>query len=278
MTRSLTLIVENLAFPEGLRWRHGQLWYSDQHAGEIHAWSPATGDRVVHTLSGAVSGLGWTPDGDLLAVSMDDRQLLRAEADGSLVTVADLAQYTPDPINDMVVDDGGVAYIGSFGFDLHGGATFATGLVLQVRPDGSHGIAADDLSFPNGMVITDQGRTLVVAETFGARLTAFTIDTDASLRDRRVWAALPGDVFPDGIGLDVEGGIWVASTTTAECIRVVEGGEITDRVSCEGTSAYTCVLGGDDGCTLFIATSGDLSPDDARAHRSGRIQAVDVGV
>ncbi len=277
MREGITPIVTDLAFPEGLRWRHGELWYSDMHVGEIHSWAPTTGDRTVHTLTGAVSGLGWTPNGELLAVSMDDRRLLRFGADGAPVTMADLAQFTPSPINDMVVDDGGVAYIGSFGFDLHGGADFGTGAVLQVRPDGSTEIAASDLSFPNGMVITDNGSTLVVAETLAARLTAFTIGADASLSDPRVWASLPSDMFPDGICLDTGGGIWLASTTTAECALVLEGGEIADRVSCNGASAFACALGGEDGRTLFIATSDHLAPQEARSHRSGRIQAVDLG-
>ena len=278
MSAPLASLVDHLAFPEGLRWRDGQLWFSDMHAGQVRTWSPATGDQLVVSVDGPVSGLGWSPAGDLLVVSMDDRRLLRVTADGELVEVADLSGYTPNPINDMTVDHDGRAYIGTFGFDFHGGADLATGLILSVEPDGTHRIAADDLWFPNGMVLTDRARTLVVAETFAARLTAFTIHPDGTLTDRRVWAQLPGDVLPDGICLDADGAVWVASATTAECLRVVEGGDIVDRIPTGGPNAFACTLGGEEGRTLFIATNEHATPEDARTHRSGRIQATDVEI
>lgn len=292
----LTTAVEGLAFAEGLRWRDSQLWFSDMHAGEVHAWSPpregAGGgtDSVVVRVTGSPSGLGWTPEGDLLVVSMNDRRLLRLPASdpgGTAVAVADLSDYTPHPINDMVVDRNGRAYIGSFGFDLHGRGELQPSIVISVDPDGTHRVAADDLLFPNGMVIVEgdagdgrpggTGGTLVVAESFGGRLTAFTIGPDGSLSDRRVWAALPEGVSPDGICLDAAGAVWVASPTTRECLRVIEGGQVTDRVATGDRMAIACALGGEDGRDLYIATSAHLSPTSSAQQRDGRIEVVRAG-
>jgi sugar lactone lactonase YvrE len=278
VTETVEIVVDGLAFAEGLRWHHDALWYADMHAGEIHSWSTGSGDTVVAEIPGPVSGLGWAPNGDLLAVSMDDRRLLQVDLKGPPATVADLSAHTPHPINDMTVDATGRAYIGTFGFDFHAGADFQTGLVLQVDPDGGHRIAADDLWFPNGMVLTDLGRTLVVAETYGGRLTAFARNDDGSLADRRVWAQLPAGVLPDGICLDADGAIWIASTTTSECLRIVEGGDVVDRVTVGERMAVACTLGGDDGRTLFIATSEHLAPEDTRRHRSSRIEATTVEI
>jgi len=270
----LQTVIDGLAFAEGLRWRDGQLWFSDMHAGEVHAWSPAGGgnDRVVARVEGSPSGLGWTPDGDLLVVSMNDRRLLRIDPSGNASALADLSAYTPYPINDMTVDGHGRAYIGCFGFDLHGRGELQPSIVISVEPDGSHRIAAADLLFPNGMVIS--GDTLVVAESFGGRLSAFTLREDGSLSERRVWAALPEGVSPDGICLEPDGAVWVASPTTRECLRVLEGGEVTDRVATGDRMSIACALGGNDGRDLFIATSSHLSPSSAAQHREGRIEVT----
>lgn len=281
---SLRTVIDGLAFAEGLRWCNSELWFSDMHAGEVHAWSPADGgtDRVVALVPGSPSGLGWTPDGDLLVVSMNDRRLLRlhsADPAATPVLVADLSDYTPHPINDMIVDRRGRAYIGSFGFDLHGQGELQPSVVISVDPDGSHRVAADDLLFPNGMVIADDGdgEALVVAESFGGRLTAFTIQPDGSLVDRRVWATLPEGVSPDGICLDPEGTIWVASPTSRECLRVLRGGTVAERVSTGERMSIACALGGDDGRDLYIATSAHLSPSGSAQHRDGRIEVTRVG-
>ena len=281
---ALRTVIDGLAFAEGLRWCNSELWYSDMHAGEVHAWSPAGGgkDRVVAVVPGSPSGLGWTPDGDLLVVSMNDRRLLRlhaADPASTPVPMADLSEYTPHPINDMIVDTRGRAYIGSFGFDLHGQGELQPSIVISVDPDGSHRIAADGLLFPNGMVIVNdtKSETLVVAESFGGRLTAFTIRPDGSLTDRRVWAALPDGVSPDGICLDSAGAIWVASPTTRECLRVLEGGAVTERVATGQRMAIACALGGGDGRDLYIATSTHLSPSGTAQHRDGRIEVTQVG-
>jgi sugar lactone lactonase YvrE len=176
----------------------------------------------------------------------------------------------------MVVDAEGRAYVGNFGFDLHGG-TPAPAVLCRVDPDGGVHTAAGDLMFPNGTVIWPDGRTLVVAETYAFRLTAFEIMPGGELRDRREWSPTPG-VFPDGICLDAEGGIWAASATTGEVIRYLAGGEVTHRLRTTRTQAYACMLGGDDGRTLFVCTSTGLNHDQNRSRRGGRIEVVRVDV
>jgi len=275
------VVVEGLAFGEGPRWHEGRLWFSDMHAHVVHTFDPATGQLAsVVELDGAPSGLGWDPRGALLIVSMDDRRLLRLPAPGGPVEeVADLSSYTDHPINDMVVSTSGTAYIGSFGFDLHAGDTPVNTVMLAVDDDGSHRVAAEDMAFPNGMVITPDGSTLVVGESFGGRLTAFTIGADGSLEGRRVWADLGGGGrFPDGICLDAENCIWIASPGTHECLRVREEGEIVDSVSTGDELAIACMLGDDDRRTLYLLTSKGLDPQKARELRTGRLQRARVDV
>jgi sugar lactone lactonase YvrE len=274
------VVLEGLAFGEGPRWRDGRLWFSDMHAHVVQTFDPNSGvTETIAKVPGAPSGLGWDPDGALLIVSMDDRHLLRLTNDTSVEEVADLSGYTAHPINDMVVSESGTAYIGSFGFDLHAGETPGNTVLLAVDRDGSHRIAADDMAFPNGMVITPDGSTLVVGESFGGRLTAFTIGVDGSLSDRRVWADLGGGGrFPDGICLDAENCVWVASPGTRECLRVREGGEIVASVSTGDRLAIACMLGDDDRRSLYILTSKGLDPEKARELRTGRLERVRVDV
>ena len=269
-------IIDGLTFGESLRWHNGRLWFVDMHAGQVLSWSTATGARIELQLDTAPSGLGWNAAGELLVVSMEDRRLLRVDASGTVHVVADLGDHTPHRINDMVLDAGGRAYIGTFGFDLGGGAALEPGAILCVDPDGTHRVAADDLVFPNGMVLADAGRTLVVAETFAGRLTAFTRSSDGSLTERRLWAALPEGVAPDGICLDPDGAIWVSSTSTAEVLRVREGGEVLTTVSTAPKMAVCCELGGIDGSTLFIAACHHFDADEARRDRSGSIEMTPV--
>lgn len=275
MPSSTKLLLDGLCFAEGPRWHDGALWFSDMHAKDvIRVGLDGRAETVVH-VEQQPSGLGWLPDGRLLVVSMVDRKLLRLDPDG-LREVADLSKVADFHCNDMVVDSQGRAYVGNFGYDLIGGAKPRGTTIALVHPSGEVLVAARDLMFPNGCVITLDGRTLVVAESFGEKLTAFTIDSDGSLSSRRVFAELPGKV-PDGICLDAEGAIWVASPPTQECIRVHEGGRISASVKVE-SQAYACMLGGPDRKTLFICTASDHDPEKCRAERSGRIEYVPVDV
>jgi sugar lactone lactonase YvrE len=269
------VVAEGLAFAEAPRWHNGMLWFSDFYTHKVSCIDPNGQQSTVIEVPGQPSGLGWMPDGRLLVVSMTDRRLLRQDPDG-LTTVADLSALASFHCNDMVVDRHGRAYIGNFGFDLVGRAPVKSTVLLMVTPDGQARVVADDLLFPNGCVITPGGKTLIIAETFGKRLTAFDILGDGSLSGRRVWADL-GDVSPDGICLDEEGAIWVASPTTSEFIRVREYGEITDRIASEN-QAIACALGGADRRTLYMVTGRVSKPEKSLAERNGRIMALQVEV
>ncbi len=256
-TLPLTPFLSQLAFPESPRWHDGALWFSDFYTHRVQRVDMAGRCETVATVPGQPSGLGWLPDGRLLVVSMLDRRLLRL--DGAVLTpVADLSALAHFHCNDMVVDAQGRAYIGNFGFDFAARQPpRSTGLIL-VQPDGRASVVADDLHFPNGTVITPDRRTLIIGESYAARLTAFDIAEDGSLSGRRVWAALNG-AAPDGISLDAEGAIWLASPTSREVLRVREGGAVTHRVATPG-QAVACALGGPDGCTLFVLTTRVMMP------------------
>lgn len=269
------ILLDGLAFGEGPRWHRDRLWFSDIHDLNVSAVDLQGNREKIVDVPQQPSGLGWLPDGRLLVVSMVDRRLLRLDDDG-LTEVADLSPYATHHCNDMVVDKNGRAYIGNFGWDIHGGGTPTTAAIVLVEPDGTTRVAAPDLNFPNGTVITPDGATLIVGETFGACLTAFDIAADGSLSNRRLWAALDGAV-PDGICLDAEGAIWVASPVSAEALRVREGGEVTHRVPVE-TQAFACMLGGPERRHLFICTAIDSLPETCRKTRSGRIEVVEVEV
>jgi sugar lactone lactonase YvrE len=263
-------LVDGLCFGEGPRWHDDALWLSDMHAKEvIRVAGDGTVSSVVH-VENCPSGLGWLPDGQLLVVSMIDRSLLRFDGE-RLHTHADLSPFATFHCNDMVVDGSGRAYVGNFGFDLHTGAKPVSAVLVCVEPDGSARVVAEDLMFPNGTVITPDEKTLIVAESFGAQLTAFDVAANGDLSNRRIWAELPKGAVPDGICLDSEGGIWSASPTTCECIRQEEGGEITDRVEVD-QGAFACMLGGADGTTLFVLTSDSSDPEECVAKRTGKIE------
>jgi sugar lactone lactonase YvrE len=214
------------AFLEGPRWRAGKLWFSDMHGGEIMTVDMNGNTERVASVPQRPSGLGWLPDGRMLAVSMIDRKLLRMEA-GGLVEHADLSGLAPHECNDMVVDLQGRAYVGHFGFDHFSHAEFQPASLIAIETDGSTRVVADRLRFPNGTVITDDGRTLIVGESYGRCLTAFDVENDGSLSNRRVWADI--GMAPDGICLDAEGCVWVASPTERAVVRVREGGVIASR-------------------------------------------------
>ena len=268
------IVASDIAFGEAPRWRDGTLWWSDMHGWRVNRL--VDGQVVpVCDVPTRPSGLGWLPDGRLLVVSMTDKRLLRLEPDGALVVHADLSGLVPRRLNDMVVDAQGRAYVGNFGFELDGAETPRATVLVRVDPDGSARVVADNLLFPNGTVITPDGRTLIVAETWGARLSAFDIAPDGSLSNRRVWAAFTDGSVPDGICLDADGAVWIASPTTAGCLRVREGGEIVQRVD-TGRGAFACALGGDDRRTLFVCTADSHDPERQRAERNGRIEAFAV--
>ena len=264
-----------LGFAEGPRWHRGRLWFSD--FGDCLVRSVDAGGQVREMLrvSARPSGLGWLPDGSLLVVSMGDRKLLRASEDGA-VEHADLSRIAEHSCNDMVVDGAGNAYVGHFGFDLlaRPPQPKAASPIL-VAANGDARVAAEDLLFPNGVVLSADGRTLIVAETFGQRLTAFDVAPDGTLSGRRVFAALPG-CAPDGICIDREGAVWVADAAGQRCVRVKDGGEITDTVVTQ-QRCYACVLGGADGRTLFLCTADGYDPASMAKH-SGSIETVEVSI
>jgi sugar lactone lactonase YvrE len=269
-----TPLVEGLVYPECPRWHDGVLWFSDQHAGTVCTVDPSGKLDEVLRVPGRPAGLGWRPDGTLLVVSMDDHLLL-AYRDGTLSPVADLSSFHPGPSNDMVVTATGDAYIGNIGFDYYGGESpRTTGLVL-VRA-GQHQVveAAADLLVPNGVVVSADGRRLIIAESFAHRLTQFDIGVGGELSGRRLFANL-GDHIPDGICLDAAGGIWFASVLDHAVLRVLEGGSITHRVSTGEPQAYACMLGGAGRATLFLCTARADDPAGAIESRSGSIAVFD---
>ena len=268
------IVAEDIAFAEGPRWHDDCLWWSDMHGHEVCRLKDGIVESVC-AVPNRPSGLGWLPDGRMLVVSMVDRRVLRREADGSLVTHADLSALAPRRCNDMIVDASGGAYVGNFGFELDGAEAPCPTVLLYVSPDGVPRVVADRLWFPNGMVILPGGRTLVVAETWAARLTAFDIAADGSLAGRRIWADLEKSVYPDGICLDADGAIWIASPSTRECLRVIEGGIVTHRIT-TGRSAFACALGTADQATLYVCTADSHNPERQRTERNGRIEAFSV--
>jgi len=270
-----TVLLDGLIFCEGPRWKDGKLWFSDMHDQKIFTVDLEGNKTLVHEADDDTSGLGFTSDGSLLYVSMQKRKLIRVDGE-TATTVADLSGLAPFHCNDMIVDSKGRSYVGNFGFDLHGGAEHTGTNLIMVGEDGSLKVVASDLLFPNGTVITPDGKTMIVAETFGACLTAFDIGADGSLSNRRVWADIAPSV-PDGICLDEEGAIWVASPSTRDVIRVKEGGEVSHRLK-PSTNVFACMLGGDDGKTLFALTADESSPHVLQGKRTGKIEITHVDV
>lgn len=280
-----SILVDGLWFPEGPRWHDGRLWFSDVYLRCVMAVNPdGTGVERVVDVPNIPSGLGWLPDGRLLVVSTVDRKLMRLEPHGRLAVHADIYALCSDRCNDMIVDAQGRAYVGNWGYDLEAEAPAPklAELVL-VAADGRARVAATGMAFPNGSIVTPDGKTLIVAESFASRLSAFDIGPDGELLNRRVWAQFDdkgfgpteGRVVPDGICLDGEGAVWVASPETAEVLRVRADGEVTHCVI-GSRPAYACVLGGPDRRTLFVLTAASSRAVDAWAEGLGRIEAVRV--
>jgi len=271
----LTTLLDGLYFGEGPRWRDGHLYLSDFYAHEVlRVDLDGNRERVAH-FPQQPSGLGWLPDGTMLIVSMKDRKLMKL-TDAGPVEYADLSSVAGFHCNDMVVSAEGRAYVGNFGYDHYTEPEEKTAKLARVDPDGTVHCAATDLKFPNGSVITPDGKTLIVGETRGNRLTAWDIALDGALSNRRVWADL-GPNFPDGICLDEEGAIWVADPRLKETIRVREGGDVTHRILTGDYGSFACMLGGADRKTLFICTAPGSGPSAVEA-RKGRVEYCRVDV
>jgi len=278
MTDSPRTMLKGFRFPEGCRWHDGRLWFSDMHTGVLYSVSPEDSTpRVELTVDDQPSGLGWLPDGSLVVSCMLTRRIMRRGTDGQLTEYADLSAATEYPINDLIVDRSGRVIVGGFGYDLYADAAPSDGSLFGVAADGSYQVLADDLVFPNGMVILSSG-VLVVAETFAARLTAYDIGANGELRGRRVWALLPEGSTPDGLCADAEDAVWVSSILPGQFLRVSEGGTVTDTISLVDRLAVDCVLGGPGGTTLLLSTADSFHPEDTARSVVGRIEAVVVAV
>ena len=278
MSRTTTVLLDDLAFPEGPRWHENRLWFSDQHDKRVVAMDPNGKAETICEVPQQPSGLGWLPDGRMLVVSMLDKQVLRREPDGSVVTHADLGALAPGACNDMVVDETGRAYVGNFGFDMYAGEQPVEAGLIAVEPDGTTSLASDPLAFANGTVITPDGTTLLVGESMAARIRAFDRDpADGKLSNPRVWATFDG-ATPDGICLDAEGAIWAASPFTGDVIRIAEGGEVLETVKTSHPGAFACMLGGPERRTLFVCTAPDHIPEQVKAAHQGRIEVLEVDV
>lgn len=292
MARTQRLVADGIHFAEGPRWHDGRLWFSDFYAHRIYSVSEAGGGlRVELQLEGEEqsSGLGWMPDGSLLFVKMQAQELWRRGPDGRVERHADLSDIATFWCNDMVVDAQGRAYVGNFGFDLDAElsargpesvlADHPTTSIALVEPDGTVRAAAgaERFSFPNGTVITPDGKRLIVGETLAARLTAFDVALDGTLSNRRVWAETAPHI-PDGICLDAEGAIWIADPLAPRCVRFAEGGEVLEVVETEGLNCYACMLGGAEGRTLFTLVAPSSHREHASTQKAGRIYACEVDV
>jgi sugar lactone lactonase YvrE len=290
--RAFRTVLEGGSFFEGPRWHDGAWWVSDFYRHTVSRVVPEGGETVVLEVENQPSGLGWLPDGSLLVVSMKDQRLLRF-ADGEVSTHADLSGVCGGHLNDMVVDASGRAFVGDFGFDLMARGTPHSASLKRVDPDGTVTVVAEGLRFPNGSVVTPDGGTLIVGETWGNRFTAFDIAADGSLTNRRVWAEFGPEpvgnslkewlgqvvVSPDGCTLDAEGHIWVADGSGKRVLRVAPGGAIVDEIAAPGgLGAYACALGGDDGRELLICCAPDFYEHRRAPVREAVLVSTEVAV
>ncbi len=284
MGRATRVLTEGIYFGEGPRWHDGRLWFSDFYAHAVKSVSLAGDLRAEIEIDDRPSGLGWMPDGSMLIVSMTKRQVLRRTKDGKISVHADLNGIAGFHCNDMVVDATGRAYVGNFGFDLDAEmeargvqsviSDHPTAKLACVLPDGTVRVAASDMHFPNGSVITPDGKTLIVGETLGSTLTAFDLGADGTLTNRRVWASTSPRV-PDGIALDADGNIWIANPIAPECVLIAKGGKVLEVID-TGQQCYACMLGGDDGRTLFMLTAQTSIAHEAAETPKGKLLIATV--
>jgi sugar lactone lactonase YvrE len=265
-----------IAFGEQPRWHEGRLYFSDWGPGEVIAVDLEGNSEVIARVPTFPCCADWLPDGRLLVVSGQEGLLLEQKPDGSLETYADLSIASNPPAgNELVVDGRGNAYVNGGGFNLMAGEDFAPGVVALVSRDRAVSQVADGLAFPNGMLVSADNSTLIVAESYAKRLTAFEIAPDGGLSNRRVWAEL-GDGVPDGICLDAEGAVWYADVPNQRCVRVREGGEVLNTVELD-RGCFACALGGPDRTTLFMMATVWGGPDSMFSEpRTGQVLAVEA--
>jgi sugar lactone lactonase YvrE len=267
------VLLTGLAIGESPRWHEDRLWFSNWGTQEIIAVDLQGNSEVMARVP--TSGpfcIDWLPEGRLLVVAGQEALLLHGDPDGSLSTYAELGSISEQPWNDIVVDGRGSAYVGNIGFDFPEGE-FVPGILALVTPDASARQVADGVAFPNGIVVTPDNSTLILAESYGNKLTAFDIAADGGLSNRRVWADL-GEGVPDGICLDAEGAVWYGDVPNERCVRVREGGEVLQTVELD-RGCFACMLGGEDGKTLFIAAA-DMTSE-ARTGQVLTIEAPSAG-
>jgi sugar lactone lactonase YvrE len=269
---TVATLMEGIAFGESPRWHDGRLWFSDWLAHEVIAVDLEGRSETMARVEAFPFSIDWLPDGPMLVTA--GRSVLRLEADGSLATHADLGGLTEFGWNEIVVDGRGNTYVNGAGFDMMAGAEFAPGGVALIRADGSASRVAEDVAFPNGMAVTPDGSTLIVADSYG-KLTAFEIGGNGALSRRRVWADL-GDGVPDGICIDAEGAVWYADVPNRRCVRVAEGGEVLETIDLD-RGCFACMLGGHDGRTLFLMAQEWNGPEGmGKGPRTGQVLIVEA--
>jgi sugar lactone lactonase YvrE len=267
------VLMAGVGLGESPRWHDGRLWFCDWAAQEVLALDLDGRSEVIAKVRSLPFSIDWQADGRMLVTS--GRAVLRMGADGSLATHADLSAVAEHGLNEIVVDRRGNAYVNAVGFDMAAGAEVAPGLVALLARDGSVRTVADRIAFPNGMAVTPDDSTLIVAGSYGRRLTAFTISADGGLSDRRVWADL-GDGVPDGICIDAEGAVWYADVPNRRCVRVIEGGGVLETIDVD-RGCFACMLGGEDGATLFIlAQQWHGAEAIGKGPRTGQVLAVEA--
>ena len=299
--KELKKLIGGLYFGEGPRWHENKLWFSDFYSHKVMTLDENNSLETVCEVPNQPSGLGWLPNGDLLIVSMLDRKILRF-SEGSISVHADLSEYVAHKCNDMVVGRDGTAYVGNFGMGDAGESLNSTHLMI-VKSDGTVLKGPDNLLFPNGTVITEDGKNLIIGETLGAKLTSFDIEDNGELTNRKLWArtsplfslliikflsSMGFDLskvdfskysknlhVPDGICLDEKNGIWIASPTTKAVVRIEKGGNITDTINTP-KGAFACMLGGKERKTLYVIISNSSDPEEAQASPEGEIHSIEV--
>lgn len=277
MTYQLRRLTDDVCFGEAPRWRNGKLWFSDIKGRKVKTVDL---DGLVETVletEQEPSGLGWLPDGSMVLVSMLDHRVLRYDGE-TLSTLADVSHLSGGKLNDMVVDQYGHIYMSNLGYDYEKGETRVTTNIVRVDADGTSSAAVGGVLCPNGMAITADGKTLIVGQSASPELLAFDLADDGRVSNRFVYAELPEGSIADGICVDAEGAVWVASPISKEFIRIEKGGNVTDIISTGERHAIACMLGGDDRRTLFCMTSAGIHLSASREELDGAIEITTVEV